>query len=79
MIQADVTKEMAFKEGGEVGNMGPKKLILILRVQSNTTGAQTGVSSNRLTLSWLTTNKSDTSFNGIRSAEAASTFSGRFL
>ena len=35
LIQADVTKEMAFKEGGEVGNMGPKKLILILRVQSN--------------------------------------------
>ena len=35
MIQADVTKEMAFKEGGEVGNMGPKKLILILGVQSN--------------------------------------------
>ena len=35
LIQADVTKEMAFKEGGEVENMGPKKLILILRVQSN--------------------------------------------
>ena len=29
LIQADVTKEMAFKEGGEVGNVGPKKLILI--------------------------------------------------
>ena len=31
---------MAFKEGGEVGNMGPKKLILILGVQSN--GARFG-------------------------------------
>ena len=35
LIQANVTKEMAFKEGWEVGNMGPKKLILILRVQPN--------------------------------------------
>ena len=42
------------------------------------TGAQTGVSSNRLALSCLTTNESETSFNGICSAAAASTFSVRF-
>ena len=35
LIQADVTKEMAFKEGGEMSNIGPKNLILSLRVQSN--------------------------------------------
>ena len=35
LIQADVTKEMAFKEGGEMSNIGPKKLILSLGVQSN--------------------------------------------
>ena len=31
MVQANVTKEMAFKKGWEVGNMGPKKFILIIR------------------------------------------------
>ena len=35
LVQANVTKEMAFEEGWEVGNMGPKKLILIMRVQPN--------------------------------------------
>ena len=35
LIQADVAKEMAFKEGREMSNIGPKKLILSLGVQLN--------------------------------------------
>ena len=30
-----MAEEMAFKEGGEMSNMGPKKLILLMGVQSN--------------------------------------------
>ena len=30
-----MAEEMAFKEGGEVSNMGPKKLILRMGVQPN--------------------------------------------
>ena len=35
LIQADVAKEMAFKEGREMSNIGSKKLILSLGVQPN--------------------------------------------
>ena len=35
LIQADMAKEMAFKEGREMSNIGPKKLVLRLGVQSN--------------------------------------------
>ena len=35
LIQADVAEEMAFKEGREMSDMGPKKLILRMGVQSN--------------------------------------------
>ena len=35
LIQADMAKEIAFKEGREMSNIGPKKLVLRLGVQSN--------------------------------------------
>ena len=35
LVQADVAKEMVFKEWREMSNVGTKKLILSLQVQSN--------------------------------------------
>ena len=79
------SSELPFALSSFLGGMGTSLAedsltsAVFARFVGGSTGAQTGVSSNRLALSCLTTNKSETSFNGIRSAEAASAFSGRFL